>query len=382
MTLIPRRSLPGRRRASLLWALGLFVLGQAVLGMWLQRRHPEMCDPTFELRYQRLQQRLAEAPGRPLVLVLGSSRPATGLCPSALADGQSAAVVFNFATLGGGPVRELLTYRRLLARGVHTDLLLVEVWPAFWLQGCPNLEQRQLFHGDLHFCDVPVLAHLYGQGWESFTQVCEQALTPILHHRLEALHAYAPFLLERNTGADQQANRLQWASLDGWGWLPVQWGRAPPDAFAAGLEEARKATQPSLAGFQWAPEVDWTVRRLLTACRQQRTRVAFFLMPEHSALRSWYTPRTHAVVRAYLRRLEEEFGTPVVDTRDWMADDDFVDYCHLLPAGAREFSARFGREVLPPLLQGAALPAHLGLRPCAEETPGSSGSSAPLPALP
>jgi hypothetical protein len=35
-----------------------------------------------------------------------------------------------------------------------------------------------------------------------------------------------------------------------------------------------------------------------------------------------------------------------------MADDAFLDFCHLHPAGAGAFSARFGREALRPLLEG------------------------------
>jgi hypothetical protein len=377
----PRRRLAKDSRAGLLWALGLFVLGQAVLGVWLHRRHPEMCDPTFEFRYNRLEQCLHQAPGSPLVLVVGSSRPATGFSPTALADWRPrqgpAPVVFNYAVLGGGPVRDLLIYRRLLARGIRPDLLLVEVWPVFWSQECVYAERASVLEGDLHLCDLPVLAHQYQQGWAGFTKVCEQTLSPLLHNRLEFLNAYAPFLLHRNAEAGVDAARMRWRALDPWGWLPITWPKEPAEAFAAKLEEARRTTQPGLANFQWSPEVDWTVRRLLDTCQEQGTRVVFFLMPEHSSLRSWYTPRTHAVVHDHLLRLEKEFGTPIVEARDWVADEDFADYCHLLPSGAEAFSARFGREALRPLLEGSPLPAHLRLRTSAEAPTYSGAAAAP-----
>ena len=45
---------------------------------------------------------------------------------------------------------------------------------------------------------------------------------------------------------------------------------------------------------------------------------------------------------------------PVIDARRWVADDGFADAHHLLPGGAADFTNRFGREVLQPLLEGGA----------------------------
>ncbi len=64
---------PTGKRA-VLWCLLLFLGGQLVLGMYLRRRHPELPDPVYGSRFRQLQERLAEQPGRPLVLILGSSR--------------------------------------------------------------------------------------------------------------------------------------------------------------------------------------------------------------------------------------------------------------------------------------------------------------------
>ncbi len=147
-----------------------------------------------------------------------------------------------------------------------------------------------------------------------------------------------------------------WYTLDETGWLRLFYDRPAPPQFARELEGARRAIGPLLAErFRISPVADQAVRGLLDECRARGIRTVLFLMPEHSALRSWYLPATRAAERAYLGRLRDEYGVPVIDTRAWLADEDFVDSCHLLPRSARAFSERFGREVYRPLLAGQPL---------------------------
>ncbi len=372
-----------RGRAALLWALALFVAGQASLGMWLHRRHPEICDPNWEFRIARLKARLAEAPGRPLVLVLGSSRPANDFSPADLGDwrphSRPAPVVFNIATLGAGPIRQLLTLRRVLAEGIRPDWVLAEAWPAFWKQEGPYREESAIMLSDMHLSDLPVLSHLYRYGWEGFTRVCTQAL-PMIHNRTGVLYEYAPLLVPRSTESDVVMGRLHWGTLDDWGWLPTRMEQIPAKHWEQELKRARDVTQPTLEKLEVLPSVRWAIRQLLQECRRRNIKVAFLVFPEHSALRGWYTPHTHAVFTGYLFELQKEYGTPLIDARDWVPDNEFVDFSHLQDAGARRFSNRFGPEVLRPLLEGRPLPASVLLRAGGPEP---SGSSTPEPtALP
>ena len=55
-----------------------------------------------------------------------------------------------------------------------------------------------------------------------------------------------------------------------------------------------------------------------------------------------------------LARLKQDYGVSAVDTRDWMGEDEFADPVHLTPDGAAEFSRRFAREVLSPVMTAAA----------------------------
>jgi hypothetical protein len=365
MTTIPRRLAVSRGRAALLWMLGLFAIGQAVLGAWLYRTHPEMCDATWGFRYARLRERLAEAPGRPLVLFLGSSRAANGISPADFAAWEPRngprPVVFNFATLGAGPIRELLTLRRLLAHGIRPDWLVVEVWPAFWPDKGHYEEHMPILVGDAQLSDVRVLHRTYGEGWTALAKTVETCLVPLAHFRTEVLNARAPFLVGEGARREIVKSQVHWYTLDARGWLPLPWGRVDAVTFARTVELAHTLTRPLLEEFATTGNADWAIREMLRECREHGIRVALLYLPEHSALRSWYPPQKLSLLQNYLARLGSEHGLPIIDTRDWLDDDCFQDVLHLHPAGARTFSARFGPEVLRPLLEGEALPAHAAL---------------------
>jgi hypothetical protein len=358
--------------------LGLFAAGHWALSAWLHRRHPEMCDPMWEYRLARLEERLAESPGRPLVLVIGSSRVANGFSPRDMGDWrparEPAPVVFNFATLGAGPVRELLTLRRLLAHGIRPDYLFVEVWPPFWGQRDPYCEKKAILETDLHLSDLPVLEELYDHGWEGIARVCAQGL-PLVHNRTLVLHEYAPSLIPPDAAAKIPWTRLHWMTLDAHGWLPVLGGRPPEASFAASMGNVRRTCQPILDDLEVTDLADRATRALLRECADQGIWVALLYMPEHSALRSWYPPRTRRLIADYLGRLRAENGVPVIDTRDWVGDEGFQDFSHMQDTGARVFSGRFGPEVLRPLLEGAPLPAHAALH--VDIGPESSGGASP-----
>src|SRR5947208_437434 len=129
------RKLVQHSRSDVAWALVAFVALDVLLVVAVQRWFPEMRDPHYAYKAERLARRLARTPGRPCtVLMLGTSRTAYGLNGKVLEKQYGAAagrplVVFNFGIAGGGPISELLTLRRLLATGIRPDYLLVEVIP-------------------------------------------------------------------------------------------------------------------------------------------------------------------------------------------------------------------------------------------------------------
>jgi hypothetical protein len=344
-----------------------FCAAQLGLGVFLHRRHPDVCDPVYLHRRHLLEARLAEAPGRPLVLVLGSSRPACGLRPASLEAyrprGTDGPFVFNFAIPGAGPVRSLMVLRRLLADGVRPDWLLVEVWAPFMRQTGYTGEEKGLDDNELYWPDLPVVARLYHRWWDPLVRVVERAALPAVYYRTNLLHRHARFLLPKETWwTFEQGEDARWANLDARGWVSHPGTRPTPEGWREAQARGEWVLRSSTDDFRISEVTDGAVRELLDLCRTRGIKVALFMMPEPSAVRAWYPAPLNAVFTGYLAGLRDRYGVHVIDARTWSPDEDFVDAFHLLPEGARTFSDRLGREVFRPLVEGRPLPREALLR--------------------
>src|SRR5262245_26533709 len=108
----------GRRvaRSALAWFAAATVLVNVAVLAAADELWPRLRDPEYGRRADHLRQRLAENPGRPLVLVLGSSRVGAGVAPGeweAIRPGSATdPLLFNMAEVGGGPFIQLMTLRR------------------------------------------------------------------------------------------------------------------------------------------------------------------------------------------------------------------------------------------------------------------------------
>src|SRR5437588_10274747 len=111
MRLLPRWN----SAAPLAWGLGLFLASQlALVVVCAEGWRPELGDPEYGRKLACLRDRLAEQPGRPLALALGSSRVAVGLRPGLLAGGDrpgDGPLLFNFGIMECHPVWELMYLR-------------------------------------------------------------------------------------------------------------------------------------------------------------------------------------------------------------------------------------------------------------------------------
>jgi hypothetical protein len=114
-------------------------------------------------------------------------------------------------------------------------------------------------------------------------------------------------------------------------------------------------TRLSLADFAVSATANAALCELLQTCAGRGIRVALVLGPEHSTMRACFSPQVEATVAAYLGGLSRKLGVPVIDTRGWVPDDDFIDMTHALPRAAGPYTERFGREALWPLLAGRPL---------------------------
>jgi hypothetical protein len=359
----------GRRAA--FWGLFFFICAQAVLSVYLNARRPELRDPAFGLRLVTLQKRLRENSGVPLVLILGSSRALNGLAPVhmpvALGQTGRTPLVFNFAFAGAGSVRELMTFRRLRAAGILPEWLLIETWPVQWPEAGAFAERGLIVADELRWTDLTVLSRYLPGKLDFFANALKGNLVPLLCYRSRMLHAAARFLLSRELDRGLAKEDEDWTCADGTGWLPYR--RIPAD-LAAQRREVEKGllvAAPLLNPLRISTDSDRALRELLEECRAFSIKTALFLMPEHSACRGWYTPQTRTVVSAYLRQLGQDYHIPVIDARDWVPDEHFADFCHMMPQGAGPLSERFCRDVLCPWLQGRPLADAVLFKPYEEQ---------------
>lgn len=358
---MPKLFLPPAQtgRRALFWGLLVFAGVQAALSAYLNKR-PEFCSADFGMRLATLRQRLAENPGTPLVLVLGSSRTQNGLSSAHMSltvdQGRVKPVVFNFAFAGSGSIRELMAFRRLRSAGIKPDWLLVETWPAQWPEKGTFEERAIIVQEQLFWSDFAVLLRYLPGKLDLWTWAFKGNLLPLATYRSRWIHsAGAGFLLPRRQDRNLAEEKKDWIPPDGTGWVPHGNLPANAEAFRRAVAKGVKATAPLLNPLYISPKSDRALRDLLAECRAAGIKIALFIMPEHSECRQLYSPRTHARVRHYLTALSEEYCLPVFDLRDWSPDEHFADFCHLAPWGVQAFSRRFGRDVLQPWLNGEPL---------------------------
>jgi hypothetical protein len=335
----------GRRAVGACFAV--FALTQLALSVVAESAHPDWRDPAFGARLLRLRERRRERAGRPLVLALGSSRVENGFRPDALGLPDDGPWAFNFGQPGAGPLLQWLTFQRLRAAGIRPDRLLIEMAPALLAESrtlADSVHAERLGVAELiALAPGPSAATALGPRW------LESRLAPIHAWRFVLMSRLAPTFLP-------WSNRLDylWDGLDAFGAVALPPEIAEPEAHARGVRRAAAEYRDLLAHFAIAPEADRALRRLLDDCRRSRTPVLLVLMPEAGLFRAWYPPPALAAIDDYLADLRREFGVPVLDARTWIADPDFYDGHHLLPAGAAAFSRRLGREARAFLLSGVA----------------------------
>jgi hypothetical protein len=351
-----------RGRAAVLWGLATFICGQLALVVVLERYRPDLCDPEYGCRLDRLQAQIAVNPGRPLVVALGSSRLAMGLRPEGLGSGADTdgnqPIVFNMGLTSSGPIMNLLCLRRLLSKGIHPQYLLVEVLaPCLYWDGKRMENDACVPDYRLRWIDLPCLQAYAPRPWNPYLKWGEEQMAPSYSSRFCLLNYYLPAWVP----ADVRMREPRWEDgIDAFGWLSAPVVTVTSDQYQKGVAAAYRAYgAPFDDWFRVSPVVEQAMRELLETCRRERISVVLLLMPEGSDFRSWYTPATKGKIDSFLDGLCEEYAIPLVNASGWLPDDCFKDGHHLLRIGADRFSERLGREVVRPLLAGKLVPGRL-----------------------
>jgi hypothetical protein len=327
------------------------------LAIGLDHRLSAVRDPLFAGQLHRLRVCQEKAPGRPLVLMLGSSRTfegflaarASSLCAGgegsgsgtakdspALAGDRAAPLIFNFGLTSSFSLLELVFLHRLLASGVRPNLLLIELLPASLnkLDG-RLLEEIWLDAGRLTTSELALVQRYHTERKRLIRYWCVSRCFPCAWYAGE---------LQRHLGL----NYRRWVDepVDSHGRYTGWSGEVTPGDRRWGTAVTHWQYQDAFGEFHLAEGSAQALRELLSCCRQERIPATLVLMPEGPEFRSWYTPAMRQGLSAFLGELQRDYQVPIADAREWIGEDGFRDSNHLIGAGTVAFTDRFVREVI------------------------------------
>ena len=326
-----------RKSAGLSLACGLlaFGLATATLVALLEEARPEWRDPEFGHRLKQIRHRRAETPGRPLVLVVGSSRTQMGVSPAAmgLPDGPTDPLVYNFGLMGATPVGIRFQLFRALDAGVRPDFVLAELFVANMAMGTPIERQRNWAHPErLSAADVGLLER-DADDVETFRWRWRCARLTAWSSQRQALMAnWLPDWI-----LHLPAERFLWMEVDEFGFVPFPLEYLPPQSREQRQQHTYKTHRPAFLEFQVHARPERALGELVGRCKAEGIPVALFRTPESPWFRGCYTPQSRAAAEEFVASVSRSLQVTVFPSPD-LAETDFADGHHLLPHAAAKYS--------------------------------------------
>ncbi len=331
-------------------------LASAVAIEWWR---PGVIDPDYGARLARIRKgRAADPEHTRTVVMFGSSRTQFALHAEELDAllsrelGRPVSVV-NFGFPGAGPGIHLLTWQRLRRDGVRPALALVEVLPPYLNSGFEIREwtEDEIPTDRLRWSDLPLVKHYAPKARAiSRRDAFVADLAPLGFRGARILHTFASQLLPPTDA--RNARLFERFEL---GPFP---NPLPPDFREKATASAGEEYKPFLTNehFHIGGRGCEAMCELLRSCREAGVPAVLVVMPEGPVFRSWYAPETWARIQHWLEQTSKEFDAPIVNAREWLGEESFIDSHHLMPDGAAVFTERLGRETILPALRRAAEP--------------------------
>lgn len=320
-----------RRRAAIavLVAVGLFAAVQFGFGTAIDA-DPRLRDPAFADKVVKLDRLKYDRP----MLMLGSSRTLLGFHAERF-EQSTGSPAFNFGTPATGPITHLVYLNRLLDRGIVPKTLLLEVLPPMLADGETGPIEQTFLTGERLTGDEVATVEEFGFRADAVRPKWRESVyAPWYSLRCQLVGRVAPSWLPWN-------HRYDWGrKTDSHGWATPPRQSVTDDERAEHVAKAHKEYADTLAGLNLHGRPLLALRRIVDTCRERSIPVVLVLMPEATTFRAMYPAGLDEKIEAELKVL----GVPLIDTRNWLADDNFYDGHHPFTLGAEKFTDELAKR--------------------------------------
>ncbi len=320
-----------RAAGSILYGAALLIVAQLGFGAYCES-NPKRKDPTFGDKLDKLE---AQPAGKPLVLMLGSSRTLLGF-NAGLAESENPDLqAFNFGTPASGPITQLVYLKRLLNAGIAPDLLLIELLPPALADGPDGPGEQAFFTGERLSRSEVELVERHGFRREPLRAAWRESVySPASALRFQLLGRTVPSWIEPKLRSD-------WSrSTDAHGWTTPPRQAVSAEERAERTASAANEYRGTLANMAVEGRPLAALREVMDLCRERGIAARVVVMPEAPTFQSLYPPGLSDRIVAALDAVARRNGAGVIDARNWLAEEDFYDGHHLFRAGADRFTRR------------------------------------------
>lgn len=319
----------------LLWLGGIILAAQVFILLLTNVFARDFWDSQYAQKDDFLQARMAEKPGKPVWLVIGSSRILDGV-DAGLMNGPDSPVVFNFGLGGADLLREYICLRRAIADGIKPQRVGIEVIGAFMHSNLDGFVTNQTLAIRLRpseldcideYSSAPAVTKAFW--WESRLNPGYKLAVRLPSH---PMRSFPRFWLGDKPPYDK------------WGWWRYE-VRPLDAAYQKRLDDERGPYEALVKNFEVSQKYDATLHKILALCKSHNINVFLLRMPESPEFRKFYNADANQKIDAYLNKITKESGVALVDANLWIAEEGFFDGHHLNGNGAEEFTRRLAEEL-------------------------------------